>query len=192
MGMDPSQLSATTQREGLALGKGLDVKLKLKLKLKLDSCIASIPEKVDLQPPAIQGTLVDSAVAMLLASLKLCKQWAGHVNMTGTSLPTLLPSRNYGGSPNPRNAKVWDDYILKRKEEMKSKSSNKAVKSSSSCKRKNSSSSTKKSSPSLRATLHGSASWNASKPLHTFPTMPTTELRSCEHVLLFQLNQPQQ
>ena len=84
---------------------------------------------IESQPTAIQDTLGDTAVAMLLATRKLRERRAGLVNLT-RNVETYLRSCNLKAKlsypqemkddPQTKdNEKVWDDYILKMKTEMK-------------------------------------------------------------------------
>ena len=118
--------SALKTSKGTNTGKGLDVKTKPK---KLDSHLEPIQETIELQPPAIQDTLGNTTVAMLLATYKLQELRAGLVNMTRnlTSYPCscslkaklAFPQDMKEDPQTQKNVKVWDNYVIKTKDEMK-------------------------------------------------------------------------
>ena len=113
--------------KGPATGKGMGITVKQKL--KLDSRLEPIREQIKSQSPAIQDTLGDTTVAMLLATRKLREWRAGLVNMTRnvTSYPRscnlkvklAFPQDMKEDPQTQENVKVWDDYIQKTKDEMK-------------------------------------------------------------------------
>jgi hypothetical protein len=102
---------------------------KPKGKLKLDARLETIRSTIESQPTAIQVTLSDTAVAMLLVTRKLRDKRAGIVNLTMN--PTLYPrSCNLKvklAFPNEMkddektiaNSKKWDEFIQTTKDEMK-------------------------------------------------------------------------
>jgi hypothetical protein len=99
--------------------------------LKLDARLESIREVIESQPTAIQTTLSDTAVAMLLSTKILRDKRAGFVNLTDNE--SLIPrSCNIQAKlafpqemkEDPRtieNVLKWDDLIKKTREELKKK-----------------------------------------------------------------------
>ena len=86
-----SKSASTNNSKGLATGKGTDATIKQKL--KLDSRLEPIHERIESQPPAIQYTPVDTAVAILLATHKLRERQAGWTHQYDEEchfLPSLL------------------------------------------------------------------------------------------------------
>jgi hypothetical protein len=124
-----SKSASTNTSKGLVTGKETDAAVKVKQKLKLDSRLEPIRDRIESQPQAIQDTLGDTAVAMLLATRKLRERRAGLVNMTRnvTSYPRscnlkaklAFPQDMKEDPQTQENVKVWDDYIQKTKDEMK-------------------------------------------------------------------------
>jgi hypothetical protein len=119
--------SAPKTSEGTHTGKGSDSRIKKRL--KLDSRLEPIRETIESQPIAIQDTLGDTAVAMLLATRKLRERRAGLVNMTRnvTAYPRscnlkaklAFPQEMKDDPQTQENATAWDSLILKTKDEMK-------------------------------------------------------------------------
>ena len=124
-----SKSASTNNSKGRTAGKETDAAVKVKQKTKLDSRLEPIRERIESQPQAIQDTLGDTAVAMLLATRKLRERRAGLDNMTRnvTSYPRscnlkaklAFPQDMKEDPQTQENVKIWDNYIQKTKDEMK-------------------------------------------------------------------------
>jgi hypothetical protein len=122
-----SKSASAHNAKGTTPGKGPDATKKSKL--KLDARLEPIREKIESQPKAIQDTLGDTAVAMLLATHKLRERRTGLVNMTRnvTTYPCscnlkaklAFPQEMKEDPETKENEKVWNDFIQKTKDEMK-------------------------------------------------------------------------
>jgi hypothetical protein len=98
-------------------------------KLKLETRIESIREVIESQPTAIQTTLSDTALAMLLATKFLRDKRAGFVNLTmnQTLIPKscniqaklVFPQEMKDDEKTKENIQKWDDFIKKTREELK-------------------------------------------------------------------------
>jgi hypothetical protein len=109
-------------------GKGPDPNAAKK-KQKLDARLEPIRDAIESQPKALQATLSDTAITMLLATRKLREKRAGLVNLTTN--PDLYPrSANLlvkldypkelkDDEQTLENVKEWTDYIKHTKDELK-------------------------------------------------------------------------
>jgi hypothetical protein len=98
-------------------------------KLKLDARLETIRQTIESQPTAIQSTLSDTAVAMLLVTRKLREKRAGIVNLTtnkdlyprscNLKIKLNFPDDMKDDAQTQENAKKWDELIQKVKDEMK-------------------------------------------------------------------------
>jgi hypothetical protein len=112
-----------------ALGRGPDPKAAKKNILKLDARLEPIRDAIESQPKAIQVTLSDTAITMLLATRKLREKRAGLVNLTtNTDLyprsANLLvkldfPKELKDDELTLENVKEWTEYVQHVKDELK-------------------------------------------------------------------------
>jgi hypothetical protein len=97
----------------------------MKPKLKLDARLETIRQTIESQPTAIQSTLSDTAVAMLLVTKKLREKRAGIVNLTtnpdlyprscNLKIKLNFPDEMKDDARTLENAKKWDELIQKIK-----------------------------------------------------------------------------
>ena len=100
-------------------------------KLKLDARLESIREVIESQPTAIQLTLSDTAVAMLLATKTLRDKRAGFVNLTmnealipkscNIQAKLSFPHEMRDDVKTLENVQKWDDLIKRTREDLKKK-----------------------------------------------------------------------
>lgn len=104
---------------------------KQPVKLKLDARLESIREVIESQPKAIQTTLSDTAVAMLLSTKNLRDKRAGFVNLTinesliprscNIKAKLSFPKEMKEDAKTLENVQKWDDLITKTRDELKKK-----------------------------------------------------------------------
>jgi hypothetical protein len=109
--------------------KGPDPKDTKKQQLKLDARLEPIRAVIESQPKAIQATLSDTAITMLLATRKLREKRAGLVNLLmNTDLyprsANLLvkldhPKELKDDAQTLENVQEWNDFVKKTKNELK-------------------------------------------------------------------------
>jgi hypothetical protein len=97
----------------------------------LDARLESIREVIESQPTAIQTTLSDTAVAMLLATKTLRDKRAGFVNLTmnealipkscNIQAKLAFPHEMRDDIKTLENVQKWDDLIKRTREELKKK-----------------------------------------------------------------------
>jgi hypothetical protein len=110
-------------------GTGSDPKATKKNHFKLDARLEPIRDVIESQPKAIQVTLSDTAITMLLATRKLREKRAGLVNLiTNTDLfprsANLLvkldfPKELKDDEQTLENVQEWNDFIKKTKNDLK-------------------------------------------------------------------------
>jgi hypothetical protein len=113
-----------------ASGKGPELKTAKKT-LKLDARLEPIRAVIESQPRALQVTLSDTAIAMLLATRKLRDKRAGIVHLTTTTdlyprsanLQVKLdyPKELKDDEQTIQNVKEWDDFLKVTKDKLKAK-----------------------------------------------------------------------
>jgi hypothetical protein len=108
-----------------------DLDSKPAAKLKLDARLESIREVIESQPTAIQTTLSNTTVAMLLATKYLRDKRAGFVNLTmnealipkscNIQVKLVFPQEMKPDPKTLENIQKWDDLVKKTREELKKK-----------------------------------------------------------------------
>jgi hypothetical protein len=100
-------------------------------RLKLDARLESIRDVIESQPTAIQTTLSDTAVAMLLSTKTLRDKRAGFVNLTmnkdlipkscNIQAKLAFPHEMKDDPKTIENVQKWDDLVKQTREALKSK-----------------------------------------------------------------------
>jgi hypothetical protein len=128
-----TQSSSSQCSKGTTTGTGLDQPsiLRKKKPPRIDTRLDPIRQLIESQPTAIQVTLSETAIALLLATETLCHKRAGILSLRlndalypkAANLKAKLatPKELANDEKTLTNIQEWDDFILATKKEMKRK-----------------------------------------------------------------------